>query len=341
MNYKTSSILLVVIVFLMIGCSQQRERSNDHSVTVKTIVIDTGVFTNAPHYIATIEPEMEAGLSFQVAGNVESVAITEGQFVKKGTFLARLSKGQLGNAYASARAGYDRAKDAYNRMKALYDQKSLPEIKYIEIQSDLQQAKAQLESSQKDLENCILYAPFDGIISRKNIEIGINVSPGIPVANLIKISQVNAKIAIPEKDISQIKTGQIVKIEIPVINETFTGSITEKNLAPNSLSQTYDIKIKLQNPANHLLPGMVGDAKIIEPSATAYVVVPPAAVQLFPNDKTFVWVIDSGGRAKQQEVITARQTQDGIQITSGIKTGDRVIVEGFQKLSEGITVKEQ
>lgn len=337
MNKLFISFLAVILIT---ACSGKKEKTIVKPIMVKTITVKVDSLRNYTNYLASIEPELESGLSFQVAGNVESVFVSEGQAVKKGDLLACLSAGHLNNILSSAKAGYTEAEDAFSRMEKLYKSNSLPEIKYIEVRSRLQQAKAQLKSAQKDLSDCSLYAPFDGVVNKKMIETGVNVSPGMTAFNLIKISHVNVKVSIPEKDIPQIKIGQDVDIEIPVLNKRYMGKIIEKNLASNTISQTYDVKVKLRNINYELLPGMVGNAQVYNNGTSRYITIPVNAVQLLPDNKKFVWLVENG-IARLKQIQTGQQTSDGIQVYSGISTTDKIVVEGFQKLSEGTAVEEQ
>ena len=338
---KKLSFVLLSVLALLTACSGSGDKKAKNEIMVKTITVTTENYKSNNNYLATIEPELEAGLSFQVPGNVETVFVSEGQFVKKGALLARLSRGHFDNAYSAAKAEYQQAQDAYNRMERLYKTKSLPEMKFIEVQSKWEQAKAQLQSAKKDVGDSHLYAPFDGVVDKKMIEPGVNVGQGMPVINLIKIDNINVKISIPEKDISNIEKGQRVDVEIPVLKKSFTGKITEKNLAANAISQTYEVKVKLANPRHELLSGMVGNARIYSDLAQDYITIPPAAVQLLPNNDKIVWKVGPNNKVQQAPVKTVAQTNDGIQIGSGLSIGDKIIVEGFQKLSDGVSVKEQ
>lgn len=340
MNKLVISISFLGAALVMACSDKNKEEATVNPVPVKTITIDTANFRNNKNYLVTIEPELEAGLSFQVSGNVESVFVSEGQMVRKGTLLASLSAGHLNNAIASAKAGYTEAQDVFNRMDKLYKKNSLPEIKYIEAESKLQQAKAQLQSAQKDIADCNLYAPFEGVINKKMIEPGVNISQGMPVFSLMKVSHVNAKISIPEKDISQIKIGQNVTLDIPVLNKKYAGKISVKNLAPNNISQTYSVKVKIPNADYELLSGMVGNAQVFNSNTQQYIVIPPSAVQLLPDNKKFVWIIKNDA-AHIKTIQTGQQGVDGIEIYSGISAGDRIVVEGSQKLSEGTAVNEK
>lgn len=332
-------LVFMLVAISLASCTPKEQKAAETPIVVKTTIISSESYSNSSNYLATIEPETKSGLSFQVSGNVEAVYVSEGQFVKKGALLARLSGGHLSNAYSSAKAEYNQVRDAYTRMKQLYKNSSLAEIKFVEIQSKLEQAKAQLQSAQKDISDCNLRAPFDGVIDKKMIEIGVNVSQGIPVLNLMKISSVNAKISIPEKNISNIQVGQWAEINIPVLNKTFTGKISEKNLASDNLSQTYDVKVKLANPHNELLSGMVGNVHLQEASAPKVITLPAEVVQLLANDQPFVWVVDNTSKVHLRNVKIGEQTADGIQIISGLSKGDKVVTDGYQKLSEGLIVK--
>lgn len=331
--------VLLFVTICMASCNN-KPKTAENPIAVKTMTISFEMYSSNSNYLATIEPETESVLSFQVAGNVEAVYVIEGQFVKKGTLLAHLSAGHLSNVYSSVKAEYNQVYDTYKRMEQLYKSNSLAEIKFIEIKSKLQQAKAQFQSAQKDIADCSLYAPFDGVVDKKMIEVGINVSPGASVLKLMKISNVNAKISIPEKDISRIKVGQWAEIEIPVLGKTFTGKISEKNLASDNFSQTYDVKVRLDNPHNELLSGMIGNAHLQEESSQQMIVIPAEVVQLLPNDQQFVWVVDNNNQVHFKKVKVGEQTANGIQIISGLNKGDKVVTDGYQKLSEGLIVKE-
>lgn len=84
-------------------------------------------------------------------------------------------------------------------MKTLYENKSLPEIKWVEVQSKLQQAQSMESIARKNLEDASLYAPFDGVIGKRNVEAGENVQPGKPVFTLLDVGTVNIKIAVAGK----------------------------------------------------------------------------------------------------------------------------------------------
>lgn len=114
-------------------------------------------------------------------------------------------------------------------MKLLHDKGSIAEMKWIEVQSKLQQARSMEEVARKNLKDCKLYAPYSGVISEKNIEAGQNVMPGVPVAQLVGVQNLKVKISVPETEIANIQKNQKAKIMISALgNSSFEGVVAEK-----------------------------------------------------------------------------------------------------------------
>ncbi len=308
-------------------------------VTVKTMKVDTSNDVHQREYVGTIESENSVDLSFQVNGNIDRILVQEGQSVQKGQLLATLNTATLSNNYNIAKVSLTQAQDAFDRYSKLYTNKSLPEIKYIEVKSALEQAQANERIAHKNLQDCNLYAPFSGVIGQKVQEAGANVMPGTPVATLMSIGSVKVKIAIPENEISSIKVGDTSQVKITALrNNTFTGKVIEKGVIANAISHTYDIKVELDNPEKKIMPGMVCKAYLTNNNNQGSIIVPLKSVQVDASGKNFVWVTDEN-KAVYKEVQTGELIGNGIAIKNGLTGGENLIVEGYQKLSPGLSVK--
>ena len=242
-----TGILLSALIW--ISCSGKKDENQAiRAVPVKVVKVSESSYMNSRNYVGTVEAVSSSSLSFEVMGNVSKVFVTEGENVQKGKLLATLDKATLQNSYNASLASLKEAQDAYNRMKSLYDNGSLPEMKWVEVQSKLQQAVSMEQISRKSLKDAGLYAPFSGVISSKSIEPGMNVMPGIEVMQLADISTVNIKIAVPEKEISRVNKGQQAEVRVGALGDKlFTGVVSEKGIAANPLAHTYEVKIKLNN----------------------------------------------------------------------------------------------
>ena len=324
---------------IWISCSGKKDENQAiRAVPVKVVKVSESSYMNSRNYVGTVEAVSSSSLSFEVMGNVSKVFVTEGENVQKGKLLATLDKATLQNSYNASLASLKEAQDAYNRMKSLYDNGSLPEMKWVEVQSKLQQAVSMEQISRKSLKDAGLRAPFSGVISSKSIEPGMNVMPGIEVMQLADISTVNIKIAVPEKEISHVNKGQQAEVRVGALGDKlFTGVVSEKGIAANPLAHTYEVKIKLNNTSHELMPGMVCKVGVHSHETEAGIVLPNHTVQLQPDGKKFVWVVKDNA-ASQRIVNTGDLTAEGVIITAGLQPGDEVIVAGNQKVSEGTKI---
>lgn len=339
-----SRCVYAFFVTVLISCSSKKEESIEVRivpVTVKEIKYSADVYQQ--EYVGTVEGENAVDVSFQVNGNIEQVYAQEGQSVRKGELLAKLNTDSSESMYNAAKATLNRAQDAYNRLELLHNSNSLPEIKYIEAKTALEQAQAGERIAHKNLQDCNLYAPFSGIVNHRYQESGANVMPGAPIYNLVTINSVKIRVAIPENEVSSIRVGETCRIKISALNdESFEAKVVEKGISANPVSHTYDIKIRVNNSALRIMPGMVCKAYLIN-NATATgknnIIIPLKAVQVDHSGKHFVWIKDEQNKAVYREVLQGKLIGNGVVIEQGLREGDKLIVEGYQNISPGTTVE--
>ena len=238
----------------------------------------------------------------------------------------------LQSSYEAAKASLEQAEDAYSRMKELHDKGSLPEIQWVEVQSKLRQARSMEEIASKNLKDTRLYAPFSGVIAEKNVEAGQNVAPGVPVVKLVSLSGLKVRISVPETEVGHVSLGQEVEIIVPALNgKRYTGRIAEKGIVANALSRAYDVKIQLLEADKELMPGMLTEVRLDSQKAGILCVIPAHIVQIDEKNRSFVWV-DDNGKAKKRVITCGDFTAEGVTVVEGLHQGDRIIVEGQQKV---------
>lgn len=328
------------IPLVLVGCRQGEgeKKSVVSPVKVKVAQVLTSDVGSTGRFSGTVEEANGTSLSFAVMGTVKTIHIGLGDRVAKGQLVATVNPLSMQSTYDAAKAALEQAEDAYRRMKELYDKGSLPEIKWVEVQSKLQQAKSMEEVARKSLEDCKLYAPFGGIISEKLVEVGQNVMPGVPVARLVTASLLKVKIAVPETEIAAITTGQQAMITVPALGgRSFRGTVVEKGIVANPLSRSYDVKMRVDDGDKELMPGMVTEVVLTDTTKEALYVIPAHIVQLDEQNNSFVWVNDAG-KARKCILKCGEFTAEGVTVVSGLKEGDEIIVEGQQKVCEGTPV---
>ena len=334
---KNVLFLAIGCWLLAVSCSEKNEQNAKASIRVKTEVATTTTSTNGQTYVGIVEEREATAVSFTSMGVVKRMLVNEGQSVAKGQLIAEMDDTQARNLLSGAEAQMAQANDALERYKMLHDNGSLPEVQWVEIQSKVAQAKSQLEVAKKNLADCRLVAPVSGIVGKRLVGAGETALPSQAVVSILDISTVNVKVAIPEAEISGIGANTPSVIKVEAVNGTFNGGQIEKGVQADALTHTYDIRIHVANTGRKLLPGMVASVQFTatESQPTGELSVPVTAVQRKADGSLFVWTVGNDSTA-HRATVTIGQTQGNyVTIREGLNAGERLVTEGYQKLSEG------
>lgn len=339
--------LMLLSVILLCSCGGKKEQNVKTPVRVKTQLVSPGMVDNAQTYVGIVEEREATAMSFTGMGVVKRMPVNEGQAVSKGQLIAEMDDTQARNLLSGAEAQMAQANDALERYKMLHDNGSLPEATWVEIQSKVAQAKSQLEVARKNVNDCRLTAPVSGIVGKKLIGIGETALPSQAVVNILDISTVKVKVAVPEAEIGGINANTPTSILVEAINGRYQGGRIEKGVQADALTHTYDIRIHVANGDRKLLPGMVANVRFISEGSQAIgsKMIPVTAVQKTTastsrqsDGSLFVWTVDKDNMA-HRAIVTIGQTQGNyVNVIDGLSIGDRIVTEGYQKLSENSKV---
>ena len=330
--------LLLLGAMAIVGCSR-KVTPKESVINVKTMQVTSATDGVTKNYVGTIEEEEGVNVTFSVLGTVERVLVDEGQFVKRGQPLAVSDGRNIRQTYAIAKTTLQQAEDAYRRLKNLYDKGTLPEIRMVEAESALQRARSSEAISRKSLEDITLRAPWSGYIAQVNVHEGANLTPGVNGIRLVKIERVKLCIPIPEKEIGNIAIGKPVRFTVAALpGREFSGKVIARGLTAHPISHAYEVRALVDNADHALLPGMIAKVLIANDKKGYSLVLPQQAIMVSGQDK-FVWVA-KGGKAHRRSVTTGDITNEGVIIESGITQGEHVIIEGQEKVSDGVSVKE-
>ena len=288
-----------------------------------------------------VEEQEATAVSFTGMGVVKRVLVSEGQAVSRGQLIAEMDDTQARNLLSGAEAAMTQANDALQRYGMLHDNGSLPEVQWVEIQSKVAQAKSQLEVAKKNLADCRLVAPVSGIIGRKQIGAGETALPSQAVATILNISNVKVKVSIPEAEVGSISSNTSSIIKVEAIGRSYEGGRIEKGVQADAMTHTYDIRIHVPNGDRKLLPGMVASVQFtaeIPQHTEQAATLPVTAVQKKADGSLFVWTIAKDSTAHRSPVVIGSTQGNRITINSGLSNDQRVVTEGYQKLSEGTKV---
>jgi RND family efflux transporter MFP subunit len=289
--------------------------------------------SQAMAYSGTIEAGESIPLSFATLGNVARVLVVEGDAVRKGQLLAVLNEESSRNGYEMALATLKQAEDAHERLRPMYESGGLPEIKWIEVETNLQKARSAAAISKKNLDDCRLIAPVSGVVGRRSIDAGMAAMPNIASITLVRIEKVFARVAVPENEIAWVGRGQQAWIRVSALQHAeFSGRVEEIGVVADPLAHSYAVRIAIPNPGLQIKPGMICSVSLADSSRNRGLVLPGRAVLVDETGKKYVYVVDADRKARRREVTSGALLQDGIEITGGLNPDEWVVVAGQHKL---------
>lgn len=329
------------LILLLAACGKNETNYKVEALKVTTETVSAGIANTGKNYVGKVEEESMTPVSFTGMGTVSKVYIEEGQYVRKGQLIAEMDPTQCQNAYEAAKATLDQALDAQERMEVLHKAQSIPDIDWVNVLTKVRTAQSAYDIANKALMDCRLIAPCNGIVGKKLMESGMTTIPSQPVCTILDITKVKVKVSVPEKEISlfnpDMNKGKGVTITSAALGgKTFNSTQFVRSVQGDALTHTYDVRFSLPNPDNELLPGMVVNVSLDtdeDDPENKTVTVPVRSVQQSANGDQFVWIAE-GGKAHRRIVNIGPTYGDRITILSGLAIGDKVIVKGYQKVSD-------
>ncbi len=286
----------------------------------------------------TIEPWIRLELMAKLSGSITEVRVKEGDMVKAGQVLALMEQDDYRIALDAARAAYTLAKADYERSQAMHKTKVIPMANLETTLAQLQTTRAELEKAELQLARCTITAPMDAVIKRLDAKVGLFLSVGDPLAELLQIDRVKAVVGIPESDVDAVRRIDQVGISIQALNNREVVGVTSYLAsAPDSGAYLYRLELSLENSDHAILPGMFFRAHIVKRRIDQALAVPIYSI-VSRNNEQFVFVAE-GETVRKQPVRLGVIEQWQVQIVEGLEAGDRVLVEGHREVENGQQIK--
>ena len=344
---KLNIFAAMISITMLMACGKSEKNYEVEALKVTTETVSAGTSSVRKHYVGKVEEDSSTPVSFTGMGTVNRVYVQEGQYVAKGQLIAEMDPTQCENTLQAAKASLDQALDAQERMQMLHESQSISDIDWVNVQTKVRQAQSSLDMASKAVKDCRLLAPCSGIIGKKEMENGMTALPSQPVCTILDIAKVKVKVSVPEKEIAFFNPmqnrGKGVTVSAEALDgKTFRSTHFIRDVQGDVLTHTYDVRFIVLNPRLELLPGMVVNVTTDAEDGndgSKMMTVPVRSVQQSANDTQFVWLAKDG-KAHRQPVEVGQVQGDRIVIYSGLAEGDKIIVEGYQKVSEGSLIKE-
>jgi membrane fusion protein (multidrug efflux system) len=331
---------------------QAQPQAADSAVSVKVVAAQLTDAVPTLLLNGSIEGKISATVSAKLGGRIEEVLVNEGQNVKAGDPLVKLESAELANAVRTAqdavtkaRINLDLATADFNRYKKLYEIGAVSQQQYETAEAKLKSAQADLSSASTGKNNAeqqhgygIIAAPVDGVVANKAATIGQVVSPGAALMVVEDIGQVYAVVNIEQKDLGRVKIGQQADVTVDAYpDKVFAGVVDIINPEAGAASRMFRTKVKIDNADGALRPGMFTKVQLAVGASAQVLTVPQAAV-IQKQGLYYIFTAENN-KAVRRQVEIGDVAAGMIQIKSGLRAGERVIVSSVNQLKDGQAVK--
>ncbi len=200
-----------------------------------------------------------------------------------------------------------------------------------QAQAQVQQAQAGVAQMEANLTHGTVTAPFDGVVTHKHVDIGAMAGAGQPLVTLESVDNLRLSVEVPEAAIAQMRVGQSAQVRLDALNQTITGTVSQVIPSADPVSRNFTVKVSL--PANaDVLPGMFGRLVGLSTTERKTLQVPRSAL-VESTGITGVFTVQDN-RAIFHPVTLGNSQGDWVEVFSGVKLGDRIILNPPANLKE-------
>ena len=330
---KTRALILLLLAAL-VSCGPRVKPAHTQPVTVKVLDIKESPVQTQTSYVGRVEAVGTAMLLAPYPGTLQELNVREGQYVKQGQVVARVYSEAVSAAFDAAKASLDQAQDGMDRLSRMKESGAVAEIKMVEVETQLNQARAAQRAAKKALEDGEVKAPFSGVIGEVSVVAGVELAALQPIAQILDNKGFNIRFPVPESEILLLKNNQRVLVEIPAIEKTIEARITSKGVVASALSHSYDCIAYASD--REILPGMVCKVKA-SVQVGKQVLAPSSALRVGENG-LYAWCVEKGVVVRK-DIMVGGYSGRNVIVQGGLEEGDQLIIEGARKVSTGMKVK--
>lgn len=360
-----SLVCIAVTALLAAGCSGAdgvdttdealASTENVRKIRVETLLLKPGVFKDVIELTGTVEAINDATLSAQSAGTVEMIAPL-GKRVARGAIIAQLDQDLVSAAYVQAEAslenalaGLELAEDNYRRQEPLFRDSIISALEFQGARTQRQQARAFAREAEarklqmeKQRDNTVIRAPFEGTVETHMVEQGEQVSPGMRILRIVNAREVKVRVGVPEVYAGDIQTGTEALFGFAAYGSAqksgrviFTGSAIHPD------SRTFMVEARVNNDDGRLKPAMIAQVFVTRKQLDSALVVPRSAV-VRDEDGPSIFVIreeDDFQRARPHRITLGAAYEGQVLVEAGLEPDMEVVILGQNTITDGDAVE--
>lgn len=327
------------LVFLMMfsGVALAQPPGGNMPVPVKMMQVQAASVSDTVTAAATLRPHESVVLRPEIDGRIVSLSFNEGQLVKKGAVIVRLDDAEPRAALAASEADMKLAESRFRRSEDLAAKGFISQQALDEARANLDVVRARMREVRVGLDRAVIRAPFTALAGLRKVSPGAYVKKGDDIVELAAIDQLNLDVRVPEIYLPLVKIGQPVSVTVDALpGETFNGKVYAMEPVVDLATRGALVRARIPNSNGKLKPGMFARVSADLGNRPNAVVVPEQAI-LPKGGKTFTYKVVEG-HAMLTPVQLGRRTSGQVEVLSGLKKGDTIVVDGLLKLKPGAPV---
>ena len=363
-HLSVAAVLVMCLSFT--SCGKQGQNGSQMIKELAVVSVSSSNVELISSYPAVIKGKQDVEIRPQVSGFITRLAVDEGSVVRKGQTLFIIDPVQYEEAVNAARAAVNVAKAnmataeltaqnkrelAKNNIIGAYDLQ-MAENSLLSSKALLAQATAQLVNAEKNLSYTRVSSPSDGVVGTIPFRVGSLVSPSIvtPLTTVSDISEMYAYFSMTERQLlgftakgtsSKDILSTMPSVQLKLIDGTIygdTGKVETMSGVIDQSTGSVSIRARFSNKSQILRSG--GTGIVLVPAKMTDCIVIPQKATYEIQDKRFVYVVDDKSAVKSTpiEIFTLDDGQNFV-VTSGLKAGDKIVVEGISSLKDGMQIK--
>jgi RND family efflux transporter MFP subunit len=342
----------LVAAFGALGCAEEAPEPEPVVRPVKMLTIG-GRAGGLREYPGRLRAGQQADMAFEVSGRIVEFVHREGERVAEGGVLARLDPRDYDNQLAQAQAGLKNRRTYLGRIAQAHKTGAVSDQDLNDAEAQVEVAEAEVRIKRKALEDTVLRAPFDGIMSRKLVEDYANVQAKQPVLIFEDPGRMEIKVSVPERDLAARRSGRVdpdevtARLEPQVIvtsmpDERFPARLKELATTADPTTRTFEATFAFEPGSSTVLPGMTAKVILTAPASdldVGDIAIPARAAVADENGEAAVWIVAEDNTVSLRPVTLGPLRDDEVLVTAGLSRGDTIVTSGMTQLRPGLEVR--
>jgi len=353
-------IAVITVSIFMMSCDSEEKKvvaDNSDPIVVRLSAVQSNEDSPFVSASGKIQAENSAELSTRMMGFVNKVHVNVGDQVRKGQLLVAINnsdlqaqRAQINASISEATTAFNNAQKDYNRFKNLFEDNSASQKELDDMTTNYQMAQARLEAANQmknEVNSQFVYsnitAPFSGVITSKNIEVGDMANPGMPLISMEVPGKFQVVTMISESEISEIKKGTEVDVIVKSINKIIKGKVSEVSSSAKNTGGQFLVKIALYETDSNILSGMFTTVQfpIAKNTEVSTMVLIPKDAIVTRGQLTGIYTTSESNTAVLRWLRLGRTFGDKVEVLSGLSINESFIVSTDGKLFNGVKISIQ